>query len=244
VLLANDSDENKTEFDHQQAATQDQAANAGLLPKLVVELLQLGGFFYVLGFIVIMVHTTRLRVPVVEALHFQNLIAGLPLGLLMFPALRAWRPLTREIVKRGSHAVALSWILVTAMLLLIPVGLRQVVHFFPSLSLSAMVAVGFTLPIAFSIYCLVASYQENFPLGQATATAMAVYTIFIVAAIGYAWFIYPSMPQSIGGGRPERVRLYVKPGELGSLLGQTGPSTGSPGESFRLTSITVAAVTC
>ena len=59
----------KAKDDHQE----DQGAGHGLLPGFVATMLGLGSFLYVLGFVVIVVHTSRLRVPMIEALRFQNI---------------------------------------------------------------------------------------------------------------------------------------------------------------------------
>ena len=61
---------------------------------------------------------------------------------------------------------------------------------------------------------------------------MCVYALLIALAGGYAWFFYPHLPQSFGGGRPEKVTLYIKPGELPLLLGTAGTANDRVSESF------------
>jgi hypothetical protein len=212
-----------------------ESAGADLLPRFVLDALKLGGIFYVVGFLVIMVHTNSLRVPVVEAFHFQNILAGAPIGgaicvFYLLYQLRAW--LKGPIVSGGEEAlketVAWSLIIILTELLLIPVMLLEL-RFTWLMEVRTYIGRNFSnyenvilmagILVSFNICLLVAAYVQKFERGQAVSKVLLAFSLGVLLVIGYTILGYPKLPQSLGGGRPVKVRLYFKSDELSPLLG-------------------------
>ena len=204
-----------------------------LLPR-ISELLKLGGLAYAIGFAVIMVHTARLNAPVVEAFQFQNIIAGLPIWVPLCFALWLWPRLIRPVRGDATHP-GISRNAIITLILVLCLGvllLYQIVRWLAgrSFPVSETIVLISALLFAAVLSMLAAAYWDNRQRvgpGKAVLVLVCVYSGVLFLTLGYARFLYPRMPQSIGGGHPVQVRLYFKDHELTSLLGGSAAPGGS-----------------
>jgi hypothetical protein len=216
-----------------------EAAHAKISLLQMTDWLKFGGVAYAAGFVVIMVHTARLDAPVVEALEFQNVVAGLPVLLLLGIAIWLTPWLLRPLTSSDSPKIAISKtrIFVAGCLLLAAVigiyfELRAVLHWQPSTSdnwlvLSALVFIS-------SVSMFAQAYQENIRISdrlRAVLRAMSVYSGVILLVLGYAILGYPKVPQGMGGGHSVRVTLYFKDPPLALLLGGSAAAGQQPNAS-------------
>jgi hypothetical protein len=199
-----------------------------LLPQ-VVELIKLAGAAYAIGFVVIMIHTARLHGPVVEAMQFQNIVAGLPVWVPLCVGIWLWPKLSRRFVGGENYKVGFNMprisILVISLILgvaLIYGVIRWLVGNILSISenvvLISAILFAAVLSMAVQVY-----RQEHYKTGTDAALLflMCVYSGIVFLVLGYAILGYPRLPQTIGGGRPVQVKLYFKDGGLSSLVGGT-----------------------
>jgi hypothetical protein len=203
-----------------------------LFPQ-VSDLIKLAGVAYAIGFAVIMVHTARLNGPVVEALQFQNIVAGLPVWVPLCVGIWLWPKLIRQFAGGENYKVELDIprISVLGISLLLGVGLIYAIirwlvgrSFSISESLVLMSATLFALMLSIAVQVY---RHEHYKVGTDTAlfTLMCAYSGIIFLVLGYAIFGYPMLPQTIGGGRPVRIKMYFKDGGLSTLMGGT-PASG------------------
>jgi hypothetical protein len=208
--------------------------SASLLLPRISELLKVGGVAYVVGFGVIMVHTMRLNGPVVEAFQFQNIIAGLPVWVPLCIAIWLWPRLSGAIVPEDAGKPAISRtakiILVVSVLLgsaIVYYELRAIVGRPFSVSENIVLISG--IVFATFVSMLATSYREghrNAGTARAVFWMLCVYSGIVFLVFEYAIFIYPKVPQGMGGGHPVQVRLYLKERGLSSVLG----GEAAPGE--------------
>jgi hypothetical protein len=186
----------------------------------------LGGFLYVLGFAVIMVHTSSLHIPVVEALQVQNILAGWPIGLALWLVFKLW-PWVRRAAKPA--AVNKTGVLIVAGGLLVSVLIvrAELLVFARGLSVYSNILLFSGIFFAANLSFLYSAYNQKSELMKSFFRATCVYSLVLFLVLAYAILGYPNMPQTIGGGRPEQIRLYFHTAELSPLL---GGSTGSDQE--------------
>jgi len=188
-------------------------ANGGPLARLA----QLGAFFYVLGFIVIMVNTSGLNIPVIEALRIQSILAGLPIGLVIILVFLLWPKLF--VLAGGRETITKFVILTTVALLATPLILGEVGLLFGRFSIwgNELLTVGILVALSISFY--ISAHDMKFERGKAFAKTLGVYSLLMFLVVLYGTAGYPNVPQSVGGGHPAKVRLYLKNGEIAALLG-------------------------
>jgi hypothetical protein len=201
--------------------------------------LKFGSVAYAAGFAVIMVHTARLDAPVVEALEFQNVVAGLPILLALGIAIWLTPWLLRPLTSGDSPKVTISKtrIFVAGCLLLAAViglyfDLRAVLHWQPSTSENWLVFSALVFISSVSMFAQ--AYQKNIRISdrlRALFRAMSVYSGVILLVLGYAILGYPRLPQGIGGGHSVRVTLYFKDPPLALLLGGSVATSQQPNAS-------------
>jgi len=80
----------------------------------------------------------------------------------------------------------------------------------------------FVVNVAF----LYIAYAQKVELMKPLFRATCVYSLVAFLVLAYAVFAYRKVPQTIGGGRPVKVQLYLKSSELSSLLGGSTASDG------------------
>lgn len=198
------------------------SASGGLLP-VIDGALKLGGFLYVLGFVVIMVHTSSLHVPVVEALQFQNILAGWPIGLAIWLAYRLW-PWARRAVRPEAISTTGLLILGGGLLLSAIIVRVELLVFVTGLSIYANILLFSAIFFLVSVGFLYFAYDQRRERMKPLFRASCVYSLVAFLVLAYAILAYPRMSQSIGGGRPQQVGLYLDSAELAGVL---GASTGS-----------------
>jgi hypothetical protein len=198
------------------------SASVALLP-LIDRALKLGGFLYVLGFAVIMVHTSSLHIPVVEALQVQNILAGWPIGLAMWLVFKLW-PWVRRAVKPA--AVNRTGVIIVAGGLVASVLIvrAELLVFARGLSIYSNILLFSGIFFAANLSFLYSAYNQKSERMKSLFEATCVYSLVLFLVLGYAILGYPNMPQAIGGGRPEQIRLYFHTAELSPLLGGSAGS--------------------
>jgi hypothetical protein len=205
----------------------------------IADWVKLAGLAYAIGFTVILVHTARLNSPVVDAFQFQNILAGLPVWLLLCIGLWLWPRLagsvTKEVMagfknpRRAIAFAALGFCLSVAatwgeILLFLrssgPAGIRATM----GLNLIFICAI-FTILFASIAGQALWSWRGVQTESRRSFTALfvllTVYSGFVTLVLSYAIYLYPLVPQSVGGGHPVQVRLYYKDSSLSPLLGGT-----------------------
>jgi hypothetical protein len=205
----------------------------------ISEFLKLLAAAYGIGFAVIMVHTIKLNGPVIEALQFQNIIAGLPVWAVVFGGIWLWPTMMRTIVEESQGRELLDkWDIGLITFIVISIWpLYSVLKFFVgrmflgrTLSPSEDVFVLFVTIFLAMLSMLFSAYRSP---GQRRWKAMmrlsSAYSGLAVMIIGYAIFAYPVLPQSFGGGKPQQVRLYLKDRDVAAGLGDP-PSQGAQPE--------------
>jgi hypothetical protein len=205
----------------------------------ISEFLKLLAAAYGIGFAVIMVHTIRLNGPVIEALQFQNIIAGLPVWAVVFGGIWFWPMMKRSIVKESQGKQFLDkWDISLIIFVVISIWpLYSMLKFFVgrmvlgrTLSLSEDVFLLFVTIFLAMLSILVSAYRSQ---GQLKWKAMLrlsfAYSGLAVMIVGYAIFAYPFLPQSFGGGKPQQVKLYFKDRDVAAVLGGQ-PSQGAETE--------------
>ncbi len=202
---------------------------SGLVPKFIGELLSIGGYAYVLGFIVVMAHTSRLNVPAMDAVRLQCILAGWPIAVVTLPVFWLGRIVFRRVIGRSLRGAGYFAVLVTVSLLALPlVYLELRALFLKDVSLTSNVVVAAAIPLMLSGCFYYAALRQRFDLGKDLALLMGLCSFIPLYAVAYAFVVYPNLAQTFGGGRPERVSLFVKAGEAGSALGlRAGEETQS-----------------
>jgi cytochrome bd-type quinol oxidase subunit 2 len=205
-------------------------ANGDQLAQRFVELLKLGGVAYVIGFVVIMVHTASLNAPVVEAFQFQNIIAGLPVGVPLYIAIWLWPRLVRPIDASKTRMSMHDKIVVATCVVAGVAACYAITRWGAGRSFSTSESVlwisAFQFLICACIFALsLREWKEADEKPKAIIEMMCIYSGVIFFVLAYAVFGYPKWPQSMGGGHPAQVRLYYKEHGLSSLLGG-GNGTG------------------
>ena len=217
--------------------------------SFVEKWLKMAGLAYAIGFLVIMTHTSRLHVPIVDALHFQNVIAGLPVCLALL--LGYW--LSRLVARRfqrpsdgmpktngepktdGKPKINRIGLLILAVCSLIAASilyaeLQVLLDWRLSFFQKVAVLVGCLLVAIFSMLVQMLR-SEKFKVARETGVVLLslMYAGILGLVWVYAYFVYPHVSQSVGGGRQVRVKLMLKDSELRGVLG--GPATvGGPPE--------------
>ena len=194
----------------------------------VSELIKLAGSAYAIGFVVIMTHTARLHAPVVEALEFQNFVAGLPVWLPMGLGIWLWPRLIRRL---HAHHEGLELSNLAFLFLFIGVvfgtgAAYAAIRFIAGRSFSTsenivLISAGvFACILSILVQILRSRRLRSSPSAMLLIT-ISVYSGIITLILAYAILGYPRMPQSIGGGAPVRVKLYSKEGGMREALGES-----------------------
>jgi len=193
----------------------------------VTELIKLAGSAYAVGFIVIMAHTASLHAPVVEALEFQNFVAGLPVWLPLCAGIWLWPKLARRFhAAQSEHKIELDWrklgVWVAFFGIMTFVVYREIGWiagrtFSVRESLVVVSAVVFAFFVSILVQLL---YSRQFRFGPIATffETTCVYTGIFCLIVAYALVGYPKLPQSLGGGQSVRVKLYFKNSEMREVL--------------------------
>jgi hypothetical protein len=207
------------------------------LQSLVGKFVALTGLAYGVGFAVIMTHTAKLNVPVVEALQWQNIVAGSPIWLLICVGVWSWPGFVRRIMgdritlsdslRKGLTTVAVS------LGVLLPgalwAGAKTPARDLPaSLIVLGLSGIVFIFTITMVVQAQRIRWQD--PGVRPLFQLICFWSGFVCFVIAYALFIYPEIPQSLGGGHPVRVRLLVKDREVANQLSQEDGQASSGGE--------------
>jgi hypothetical protein len=206
-------------------------ASTSPLTSLLGKVVSAAGAAYAFGFVVIMVHTARMNAPVVEALQFQNIVAGLPIWVLIWLGLWLWPRLMVRINAPVAEKGLSTW----KMLLIFGVCAVALIFVLrweasPFLSITgnnnlsgAFVVMSGAL-FSLALYMWVELHRKKREERMVALFQLVSYWLGMVFfVLVYAIFIYPLWPQSLGGGHPVQVRLLVKDADVGSLLtGQKG----------------------
>lgn len=201
-------------------------ASTSPLTSLLGKVVSAAGAAYAFGFVVIMVHTARLNAPVVEALQFQNIVAGLPIWALIWLGLWLWpRFMVRinaPVAEKGLSTWKMVLIFGVCAVALIFV-LRWEASLFLAMTgnnnLSSVFVVMSGALFSFALYMWVELRRKKREDRQVALFQLITYwsgMVFFVLA--YAVFIYPLWPQSLGGGHPVQVRLFIKDADVASLI--------------------------
>jgi Na+/serine symporter len=205
----------------------------------LTEWVKLAGLAYAIGFTVILVHTARLNGPVVDAFQFQNILAGLPVWLVLALCLSLW-PRFREHVAielgsgdkdRNLADIAVAVILILGIVIADRVlfwVIRQssVTPVYISAAAHVLIVSGITT-VAFGSIAVPALWKTRNGKSPSLRSFGLVLTLFgtysasLTLVLAYALYPYPLVPQSLGGGHPTQVRIYYKDHGLTPLLGGT-----------------------
>ena len=211
------------------------------LQGLFGKLLALAGLAYGVGFTVILTHTATLNAPIIELFQSETIIAGIPIWLLICVGVWLWPEFIRRIfggrdrlsdsVKKGLITTAIS------VGFLIPgavwIGSKTSARNLPiGVILFGLSGLAFALTISFVVQAR--SMQWKDPGVRPLLNLTCFWFGFVFFVIGYALLLYPQIPQSLGGGHPERVQLLLKDREVANLLSQdnAADSAGKSGPVF------------
>jgi hypothetical protein len=200
---------------------------------------------YALGFFVVLAHTARLGLPILDLIDSAYIWIGVPLTIVAFFSQRIWAWIRVGIEKRTAS------IRETLANDISSTSLKEQVDFFLD---RVRAAIPFSLTNAV-ITRIAASMSRRFLQSKLAADAEAsprfrkhfrfasVMVVVAAAVTGllnlvgwivtgvtvllvYVWFIYPVMPQSVGGGAPSPVQLVVDTSKVPqSFLVSTGTQT-------------------
>jgi hypothetical protein len=213
-----------------------------------------GGIAYTFGFLIVLLHTSRLGLPVIELLNPVLIWIGVPLALVTFFSSRLFKLLRgRMDAARAELALLIEEAPVQS-----PVFHSELPKAFPTERVAkeaseAMPSLIFRPASAWVIRRWLQFFLSRVPStperGEALARAgersirmlrtaaairyflnAVIFTGMILFVVGvYVWTIYPRIPQSAGGGKPAWVRLALKsdaiPQEIQSDL-LTAPANG------------------
>lgn len=204
---------------------------------------KLAGLAYIIGFTVILVHTARLNGPVVDAFQFQNILAGLPVWLVLCICLWLWPRLNGYLINairdrdkdREAADIAVTCLLlaffffgdrIVAWLIrqstITPVHVPLSAH---ALILSGIITLGFG---SIAVPAIWTTRDGERPAIRSWGLMLALFTTYaasLTLVLAYALYLYPLVPQSLGGGHPTSVRIYYKDHSLTPLLGGA-PASG------------------
>lgn len=188
--------------------------------------IKLVGLAYGIGFVVIMTHTARLNAPVVEALQFQNIVAGLPVWVLVLILLWLWRDYSEKLRYRQESQVrsirTAVLIVVTSLAVLLFVVFRTIKALSgTNLSGSLTVLITSGVMFLFTLVMMIQAIREdNFqdPRVRPFFEVLCIWSGAVFLTVSYALFLYPIIPQSWGGGHPTQVQLTLKDPEVAALL--------------------------
>lgn len=197
------------------------------LGSLVEQLLKIGGLFYAAGFLVILLHTARFNVPVIEALHFQNILAGWPVGAIATLAYLSRSVIAWPLPPPGNSRHKTNWKLGLLIVGLQLVGLLAIWFvirpFMQGQSLYLRIVITISALALGNCVSLFQARTNRFSTGISVFRSIVIVLAFFLLAAVYTIWLYPRIPQSFGGGRPAQVRLFFKAPER-SLLDASGPS--------------------
>ena len=193
----------------------------------VAELVKLAGSAYAIGFIVIMTHTARLHAPVVEALEFQNFVAGLPVWLPLCAGIWLLPRFGRRF-RSPDHAgnttlnitglsILLGAILIGTVIAYAEIRWLVGRSFTLSENLVIISAVLFAMIVSIVVQILREKRTRSGPLAVLMG-GICVYAGISLFAVAYAVYGYPNLPQTIGGGSPVQVRILFKESGMREVL--------------------------
>ncbi len=202
------------------------------LQSLFGKFLALAGLAYGVGFTVILTRTATMGAPVIEPFQAQTVIAGWPIWLLI--CVGVW--LSPEWIRRimaGRYALSSSikqGLITTAISvgILIPgaiwAGERTSARQWPfAVILLSLSGVAFGLTITFVVQARNIKWKD--PGVRPLFSLICFWFGFVFFVVLYALLVYPRLPQSYGGGRPEQVRIILKNREVASLISPQPPTT-------------------
>lgn len=156
-----------------------------------------------------MVHTSSLQIPVVEALQFQNILAGWPIGLAIWLAFKLW-PWARNALKLGTAHPAGLLIVASALLLSVIIVRAEVLVFARDLSVYVNAVLLSGIFFVANVVFLYIAYAQKVERMKPLFRAACVYSLGAFLILAYTVFAYRKVPQTIGGGHPVQVQLYLR----------------------------------
>lgn len=191
---------------------------------------------YAFGFFIVLLHTSRLGLPILELVRPIFVWIGIPLALLIFFSARLARLIqARMVVARAATALYFKEIpeasvvsayrdsspqvvvdrmareAAQAMPILMP---RRIMVYLFKVALGKIVA---DLPSTPEAEAELAKAGERtirmlraFTAGKRFFSAVIVVAAIVAGVMAYVWYVYPRIPQPMGGGAPMWVRLSVK----------------------------------
>lgn len=217
----------------------------------VKRVLTWGSVAYAFGFATVMLHTYRLRMPVIELIHPIYVWVGLPLATVAFffkhiaaafrressrlaaevrsgwsqtatTATSAELDIAAELVGLVRAVPLVGWIVGPFMLRMVDKAVQQAKASDPKLFDAG--AKHLRRMIGASRLVLA---------GLQAVNLVSFAALLCLLLFAYVWVIYPSIPQSLGGGKPSSVQLVVEANSLPeviSALGASASASAAPSE--------------
>ena len=189
---------------------------------LVEQVITWASVLYAAGFFIVLLHTWRLGLPVLDLVQAVYVWIGIPLAVCAYFANQPWRYLRSRV---EAESVVLRNSLRSSPLPeseLITKVIERVAPLFLSdfLTLQLFNIVMSQLRPQFSVDSKLGKaalrlLHLGLRLRAGISAAFTLVTLAIGAAIvagilvAYVWIVYPRLPQSLGGGAPARVRLVL-----------------------------------
>jgi hypothetical protein len=196
---------------------------------------------YAFGFLIVLLHTARLGLPVLELLKPVYVWIGLPLALVAYfanqlvePVRRRAKAIRQKFTEALGHGVEPhrtlqenADALIEALGLIGPIP-RFVTNAYRSV-LYRLIAVRSKPPTKTKSVDRILFYTALSLRALDAVRSVANLALYIFAIclllFTYVWIVYPTIPQSLGGGAPTKVRLILKRNQIPEFLrGSVGMS--------------------
>jgi hypothetical protein len=196
--------------------------------SVVEQVITWASISYAAGFFIVLLHTWRLGLPVLDLVQAVYVWIGIPLAVFVFFANQLWQYF-RERLERHTAVLRASLkntplpksLEAAAVLNVIAVVGPLVLPGFLTLRLFEVIvkhvqarieagadfgefgkSVGRFLQLGFRLWVGIEAFFTLLVLALGAAIVSGV-------LIAYVWLVYPRLPQSLGGGAPARVRLVL-----------------------------------
>lgn len=177
---------------------------------------------YAAGFFIILLHTWRLGLPVLDLVQAVYVWIGVPLTLFLYFANKPWRYFRgrletasarlRDSLRRGPLQEQINAGTIGDVIAI--VGPFVVSSF---LAFSLLESINWTKLFSEARYgrAVVRFSRWVFRVWAVISALLTLLSLIVAAAIvvgilmAYVWIVYPRLPQSLGGGAPVRVRIVL-----------------------------------
>lgn len=230
------------------------AAGSGDTKSVVEQVITWASVSYAAGFFIVLLHTWRLGLPVLDLVQAVYVWIGMPLALFAYFGNEIWRYFRSRLEHHSSvlrDSIRNSTV---------PQNVNVSVLVEVIARVGPFVLPGFLTLTLFEWFVsqarkrIAANTQVGkkvlrvLDLGFRTWVAIEAFFTLLTLVIGaaiiagvliaYVWIVYPRLPQSIGGGAPARVRLVVDVSKvspdfsaysgLGASFNKDGPPSFTP----------------